>query len=116
MTHHCQCELLVDRGGSDNFRKQTLEGERSKRQERRLNNASGFTSCSTPESGQRHRLRAGLAGEAAMWWGAAEGPRVVNVFSALPGWGDLSVARVNFTRPLQTILRKELLLCPFQRW
>lgn len=51
-----------------------------------------------------------------MWWGAAEGPRVVNVFSALPEWGDLSVARVNFTRPLQTILRKELLLCPFQRW
>lgn len=54
MLYHCQCEPLVDRGGFDNFRKQTPEGECSKWQERRLNKASGFTSCSAPtiSSGQ----------------------------------------------------------------
>lgn len=104
-----RCEPVQGRDGFDNLRKQTLEGEGRRQQEKRRSNASGSTSCSSPEPGQRLRLRPG--GGAAVWWGSHRGPVVVNVFPALPGRGGVSSSHVNFTRPLQTALRWEIMLC-----
>lgn len=54
-----QCEPIQGRDGFDNLRKQTLEGEGRKQQGKRQSNASGSTSCSRPEPGQRNPLKEG---------------------------------------------------------
>lgn len=54
-----RCEPVQGRDGFDNLRKQTLEGEGRRQQEKRRSNASGSTSCSSPEPGQRNPLKKG---------------------------------------------------------